>query len=90
LQCVGVCCSVLQCVDITLHIMCKQYHFTCTWWRRIIACLKVQVIFRKRATTYVSCVVCVAVCCSRIHTLSPIILGEVTLRIKNDHICDMT
>jgi len=38
-----VCCSVLQCVA-----KCSRR----TGWRRPIGCLKLQVIFRKRATNY--------------------------------------
>jgi len=77
LQCVAVCCSVLQCVAVLLgirHPRQKQWriwmsHVTHRWrqrptnlstnscstttgWRRLIGCLKVQVIFRKRATNY--------------------------------------
>ena len=47
LQCVAVCCSVLQCVAVWL-----QYKASYDGWRRPIGCLKLQVIFRKRATNY--------------------------------------
>ena len=43
LQCVAVCCRVVQCVAVCT---------SSTGWRRLIGCLKLQVIFRKRATNY--------------------------------------
>jgi len=49
LQSVAVCCSVLQCVSMCCSGLQSSVG---KGWRRPIGCLKVQVIFRKRATNY--------------------------------------
>ena len=46
LQCIATCCSMLQCCAV-----CPHTHHT-TGWRRLIACLKLQFNFCKRATNY--------------------------------------
>ena len=59
LQCVAVCCSVLQCVAVccsVLQCVVPYHHYNHiiapTGWQRPIGCLKLQVIFRKRAKKY--------------------------------------
>jgi len=56
LQCVAVCCGVLQVNAVTSRSsvgMCEKIHEDgYTGWRRPIGCLELQVIFRKRATNY--------------------------------------
>jgi len=49
LQRVAACCSVLQRCFVEF-VSCTQQ--SCTGWRRLIGCLKLQVISRKRATNY--------------------------------------
>ena len=53
LQCVAACCSaaVLTQFAQSLNETSTSHHQT-TGWRRPIGCLKLQVIFRKRATNY--------------------------------------
>jgi len=52
LQCVAVCCSVLQCVACMSLLHTPRSVFVSKGWQRLIGCLKLQVIFRKRATNY--------------------------------------
>jgi len=64
LQCAAVCCSVLQCAAMCCNVLqctmlqpIRLLHRNseveeATGWRRLIGCLKLQVIFRKRATEY--------------------------------------
>jgi len=52
LQCFAVCCSVLQCVACMSLLHTPRSVFVSTGWQRLIGCLKLQVIFRKRATNY--------------------------------------
>ena len=50
-----------ECVDSTCREHCPKFFLhilkrLCTGWRRLIGCLKLQVIFHKRATNYTSLV----------------------------------
>ena len=53
MHCGALCCSVLQlyCSVLQRVVLSAELHFG-TGWRRLVGCLKVQIIFRKRATNY--------------------------------------
>jgi len=55
LQCVAVCCNITAQGDADRSVADHPVSFLdgyCTGWRRLVGCLKSQVIFRKRATNY--------------------------------------